>query len=256
MSQREPQAQSAAQAGWSGEAAGVGPAVGGVRSSDEHNWLDLWALNPETRAYLRAAPRDAACSQASSRREGAGDGSQEITTPEKLRHLQDTLYRKAKAKPDHRFWSLYGELTRRDLLEHALRLVVRNGGAPGVDGESLVQITATPQRQAGWLAALQQEMQTKSYRPAPVRRVYIAKSSGGQRPLGIPTVKDRVVQMAALLVLGPIYEADFHPRSYGFDPDATPIKPSTKSSTHCAADGWKWWMRICRNTSTPFPMTG
>jgi group II intron reverse transcriptase/maturase len=218
MSECKPQAQSAAQAGSSGEVAGVGPAVGGVRSSDEHNWLDLWALNPETRAYLRTARRDAACSHASSRREGAGDGSQEITTPEKLRHLQDALYRKAKAEPDYRFWSLYGELTRRDLLEHALRLVVRNGGAPGVDGESLAHITATPQTQARWLDALQQEMQTKTYRPAPVRRVYIPKSNGGQRPLGIPTIKDRVVQMAALLVLGPIFEADYHPHSYGFRP--------------------------------------
>src|SRR5580700_1330148 len=218
MSQDKTPTQPAAQAGSTGEAAGVGTAVGGVRSSDELNWLDLWALNPETRAYLSTARRDAACSHASSRREGAGDGPQGRTTPEKLRHLQDTLYRKAKAEPDHRFWSLYGELTRRDLLEHALRLVVRNGGAPGVDRESLAHITATSETQARWLDALQQEVQTKTYRPAPVRRVYIPKSNGGQRPLGIPTVKDRVVQMAALLVLGPIHEADFHPRSYGFRP--------------------------------------
>jgi RNA-directed DNA polymerase len=218
MSQSKAQTQSTAQAGSTGEAAGVGSAVGGVRSSDELNWLDLWALNPETRAYLSTARRDAACSHASSRREGAGDGPQGIATPEKLRHLQDTLYRKAKAEPDYRFWSLYGELKRRDLLEHALRLVVRNGGAPGVDGESLAHITATSETQARWLDALQQEVQTKTYRPAPVRRVYIPKSNGGQRPLGIPTVKDRVVQMAALLVLGPIYEPDFHPRSYGFRP--------------------------------------
>ena len=218
MSEAKTQAQSDAQAGSSGEAAGVGSAVGGVRSSGEHNWLDLWAMNPETRAYLRTARRDAACSHASSRREGAGDGPQGITTPEKLRHLQDTLYRKAKAEPGYRFWSLYGELTRRDLLEQALRLVVRNGGAPGVDGESLTHITATPQTQACWLDTLQKEMKAKTYRPAPVRRVYLPKSNGGQRPLGIPTVKDRVVQMAALLVLGPIYEADFHPCSYGFRP--------------------------------------
>ena len=218
MSEDPTQAQSVAQAGSSGEAAGVGSAVGGVRSSDEHNWLDLWALNPETRAYLSSARRDAACSHARSRREGAGDGPQGITTPEKLRHLQDTLYRKAKAQPDYRFWSLYGELTRRDLLEHALRLVARNGGAPGVDGERLAHIMATPATQARWLDALQQAMQTKTYRPAPVRRVYIPKSNGGERPLGIPTVKDRVAQMAVLLVLGPIYEADFHPCSYGFRP--------------------------------------
>ena len=218
MSQGKSTAQSVAQAGPSGEAAGVGPAVGGVRSSEDTSWLDLWALNPETRAYLASARRDAACSHASSRREGAGDGSQEIRTPEKLRHLQDTLYRKAKAEPVYRFWSLYGELTRRDLLEHALRLVARNGGAPGVDGESLLHIRATPETQARWLDALQRELKDKTYRPAPVRRVFIPKSNGGQRPLGIPTVKDRVVQMAALLVLGPIFEADFHPRSYGFRP--------------------------------------
>ena len=98
MSQNKPLAQSAAQAGPSGEATGVGPAVGGVRSSEDLNWLDLWAMNPETRAYLASARRDAACSHASSRREGAGDGPQGIRTPEKLRHLQDTLYRKAKAE--------------------------------------------------------------------------------------------------------------------------------------------------------------
>jgi len=171
MSEKETQAQPAAQAGSPGEAGGVGAAVGGVRSSEEYNWLDLWALNPETRAYLRLARRDAACSHASSRREGAGDGPQGIATPEKLRHLQDALYRKAKAEPGYRFWSLYGELTRRDLLEHALRLVARNGGAPGEDGESLEHITATPEGQARWLDALQAEIKTKTYRPAPVRRV-------------------------------------------------------------------------------------
>jgi len=100
MSAEKSQAQSAAQAGSSGEAGGVGCAVGGVRSSGKLNWLDLWALNPETRAYLSSARRDAACSHASSRREGAGDGPQGITTPEKLRYLQDTLYRKAKAETE------------------------------------------------------------------------------------------------------------------------------------------------------------
>lgn len=219
MSAEQSKTQSAAQAGASGQAAGVGSAVGGVRSNDEFSWLDLWALNPQTRSWLASARRDAACPHASSRREGAGDGSQEIRTPEKLRHLQDTLYGKAKAQPNYRFWSLYGELSRRDLLEHALRLVARNGGAPGVDGQSLDAITATPHTQIRWLDALQTELKTKTYRPAPVRRVFIPKSNGGQRPLGIPTVKDRVVQMAALLVLGPILEADFHPRSYGFGPN-------------------------------------
>jgi len=218
MSEGQPNTQPAEQAGSPGKAAGVGLEVGGVRSNDDLNWLDLWALNPETRAYLKSARRDAACPQARQRSEGAGDGSQEITTPEKLRKLQRALYRKAKAEPAYRFWSLYSELTRRDLLEHALQLVVRNGGAPGVDGQTIKSIIAQSESRDRWLEQLQRELQTKTYRPSPVRRVYIPKSDGGRRPLGIPTVKDRVVQMTALLVLAPIFEADFHPHSYGFRP--------------------------------------
>jgi group II intron reverse transcriptase/maturase len=152
------------------------------------------------------------------RSEGTGDGSQEIETPEKIRKLQRALYRKAKAEPGYRFWSLYGELTRSDLLDYALGLVTRNGGASGVDGQTVATINATEDTRRQWLEGLQRELQSKEYRPSPVRRVYIPKSDGGQRPLGIPTVKDRVVQMAALLVLGPIFEADFHPNSFGFRP--------------------------------------
>lgn len=218
MSEGIPKTQPGAQAGSSGETAAVGLEVGGVHSNDEASWLDLWALNPETRAYLKTARRDATCSQAQQRREGAGDGSQEIATPEKLRKLQRALYRKAKAQPDYRFWSLYGELTRLDLLEYALQLVERNGGAPGVDGQTIESITATPEKRQQWLEQLQRELQAKTYRPSPVRRVYIPKPNGGERPLGIPTVKDRVVQMVALLVLAPIFEADFHPNSFGFRP--------------------------------------
>ena len=97
MSEEIPKTQPDAQAGSPGEAAGVGLEVGGVHSSDDVSWLDLWALAPETRAWLKAtAQRNAACSQARPRSQGAGDGSQEITTPEKLRKLQRALYRKAK----------------------------------------------------------------------------------------------------------------------------------------------------------------
>jgi hypothetical protein len=213
MSQEPTKAQPAAQAGSPGEVAALGSEVGGVPSNAEANWLDLWALNPETRAYLKSVRRDTACPHARQRSEGAGDGSQEITTPQKLRKLQHALYRKAKAEPAYRFWSLYSELTRLDLLEYALQLVERNGGAPGVDGQTLQAITATPETRNQWLEQWQRELQTKTYRPSPVRRVYIPKSNGGQRPLGIPTVKDRVIQMTALLVLAPIFEADFHPCS-------------------------------------------
>ncbi len=209
---------SSAQAGSTGEAREVGAEVGGVRSREDLNWLDLWALNPETRAYLETFRRDAACSQVRTRSEGVGDGPQGIRTPEKLRKLQDALYRKAKAEPGYRFWSLYGELTRHDLLEHAFQQVVSNGGAPGVDGQTIEAITATSESREAWLTQLREELRTQTYRPRPIRRVFIPKRDGGQRPLGIPTVKDRVVQMAALMVLGPIFEADFHPHSYGFRP--------------------------------------
>ena len=107
---------------------------------------------------------------------------------------------------------------RRDLLEHALQRVARNKGGAGVDGQTVESITQDAETQSRWLAALGEALKTKTYRPSPVRRVWIPKSNGGQRPLGIPTVKDRVVQMAAMLVLMPIFEADFHPRSFGFRP--------------------------------------
>jgi group II intron reverse transcriptase/maturase len=145
-------------------------------------------------------------------------GATRIITPDKVRELQIVLYRKAKAQPKYRFWSLYGELLRQDVLNAALEVQVRNGGAPGVDGETTKSINVSPEKRQQWLARLREELSTKSYRPSPVRRVMIPKSSGGERPLGIPTVKDRVVQTAVCLLLMPIWEADFHPHSYGFRP--------------------------------------
>ena len=145
-------------------------------------------------------------------------GATRIVTPDKVRELQITLYRKAKAEPNYRFWSLYGDLMRRDVLERALAIQIRNGGEAGVDGETLQSINADPQTRQRWLDRLQEELKTKRYRPSPVRRVMIAKSDGGQRPLGIPTVKDRVVQTAVCLLLMPIWEADFDSQSYGFRP--------------------------------------
>jgi len=142
-------------------------------------------------------------------------GATRIVTPDKVRQLQITLYRKAKASPKYRFWSLYGELLRMDVLERALDGQFRNDGGAGVDGESLAAIKPKARQ---WLEQLREELRTKKYRPSPVLRVMIPKSSGGLRPLGIPTVKDRVVQAALCLMLMPIWEADFHPRSYGFRP--------------------------------------
>jgi group II intron reverse transcriptase/maturase len=142
----------------------------------------------------------------------------QIKTPDKIRQLQIALYRKAKTSPNYRFWSLYGELLRRDILETALQTQIENGGSAGVDGQTLTSINASAQTRREWLDRLQTELKTKTYRPAPVRRVMIQKSGGGQRPLGIPTVKDRVVQTALGMILMPIFEADFHPQSFGFRP--------------------------------------
>jgi group II intron reverse transcriptase/maturase len=152
------------------------------------------------------------------RSKGPGDGSRELLAPNKVRELQITLYRKAKAEPHYRFWSLYGEVLRRDVLEAAYAAVKQNKGASGVDGQSLASIEATEGGKTKWLEELREELKEKRYRPEAVQRVWIEKKSGGERPLGVPTVKDRVVQMAVYLVLMPIFEACFHERSYGFRP--------------------------------------
>ena len=145
-------------------------------------------------------------------------GATRIRTPAKVRELPITLDREAKARPKYRFWSLYGELLRQDVLNAALEAQRQNGGGVGVDGETLASIHASPAVRQQWLDRLLEELKAKTYRPSPVRRVMIPKSSGGERPLGIPTVKDRVVQTAVYLMLMPIWEADFHPRSFGFRP--------------------------------------
>lgn len=134
-----------------------------------------------------------------------------------VRKLQRTLYRKAKAEPKYRFYSLYGEVCRMDVLEMALRQVTRNEGSAGVDGEELATINQEQIREK-WLEELQKSVKEKTYRPEAVRRVYIRKENGKERPLGIPTVKDRVVQAAAVIVLMPIFEADMHEHSYAYRP--------------------------------------
>src|SRR5213596_1171503 len=139
-----------------------------------------------------------------------------LETPERIRSLQRKLYCKAKAEPAFRFYLLYDKIHREDLLHHAYALARANAGAPGVDGESFAVIAAAGEE--AWLAGLRQELITKTYRPAPVRRVMIPKPGGGERPLGIPTIRDRVVQTAAKLVLEPIFEADFEDNAYGYRP--------------------------------------
>src|SRR5579883_761111 len=130
--------------------------------------------------------------------------------------LQSSLQAKAKSEPSYRFYSLWDKVYREDVLLEAYRRSRANAGAPGVDGIDVEAIEATGVDQ--WLKALQEELRSKSYAPQPLLRVCIPKRNGGQRPLSIPTVKDRVVQTAAVLVLGPIFEADLAPQQYGFRP--------------------------------------
>jgi RNA-directed DNA polymerase len=139
-----------------------------------------------------------------------------LETPSKIRTLQRKLYRKAKDEPDYRFYLLYDKVYREDILLYAYELAKSNQGAPGVDGETFAAIEL--KGLGAWLAGIRNELRTRTYQPQPVRRVMIPKPGGGERPLGIPTIRDRVVQTAAKLVLEPIFEADLEPCAYGYRP--------------------------------------
>ncbi len=137
-----------------------------------------------------------------------------LETPSKVRKLQETLHAKAKRAPDYRFYLLHDKVYREDVLAFAYRCCKANGGSAGVDGQSFEDIETCGLER--WLDALTEELRNKSYRPQAVRRVWIPKPDGTKRPLGIPTVKDRVVQTAVALVLGPIFEADLPQEQYAY----------------------------------------
>lgn len=138
--------------------------------------------------------------------------------PEKISSLRRNLYLKAKREPKFRFYALYDRIYRKDVLLAAAQQVVSNKGAAGVDGVTVDQIVIAEGKSPPIVDELHEELRTKRYRPLPVRRVTIPKADGGERPLGIPAVRDRIVQTAAQIILEPIFEADFLDCSYGFRP--------------------------------------
>jgi len=139
-----------------------------------------------------------------------------LQTPAKIRTFQRKLYLKAKAEPDFRFYLLYDKIYRADILLHAYRLAKAKGGSAGVDGMSFEHVESEGVEE--WLSGIRKELRAKTYSPQPVLRVMLPKPGGGCRPLGIPTIRDRVIQTAAKLVLEPIFEADFEPNAYGYRP--------------------------------------
>jgi len=144
-----------------------------------------------------------------------------LTPPESVQKLRNSLHAKAKGSPGYRFYALYDKVYRPDVLAHAYDCCHANKGAAGADGQTFEDIEKYGL--SLWLGELQQELKDKSYRPSAVRRVWIPKPDGKQRPLGVPTIKDRVAQMAAVLVLEPIFEADLPPEQYAYRPQRSAL---------------------------------
>ena len=140
-----------------------------------------------------------------------------LQPPQKVRKLQETLHAKAKAAPQYRFYLLYDKVYREDVLAWAYERCRENRGVAGVDDQGFTAIEAYGRER--WLGELAEELRKRTYQPQAVRRVWIPKADGSQRPLGIPTVKDRVVQTALLVVLEPIFEADLQPEQYAYRPE-------------------------------------
>jgi RNA-directed DNA polymerase len=145
-----------------------------------------------------------------------------LTTPASVQKLQTALHDKAKESPTFRFYALYDKVYRKDVLTFAYERCKANGGAAGVDGQTFEDIEAYGVER--WLDELAQELRNRTYQPLPVRRVYIPKPDGKQRPLGVPAIRDRAAEVAAVLVLEPIFEADLQPEQYAYRQDRSALE--------------------------------
>ena len=144
-----------------------------------------------------------------------------LPPPLKVQKLQEALHAKAKGSPDYRFYALYDKVYRKDVLTFAYERCKANGGAAGIDGQTFEDIEAYGVER--WLDELAQELRSRTYQPLPVRRVYIPKPDGKQRPLGVPAIRDRAAEMAAVLVLEPIFETDLQPEQYAYRQDRSAL---------------------------------
>lgn len=167
--------------------------------------------------------------------EASTTGARERKLPASLSQLRQRLGQKAKQEPRYKFYSLYGLVMRRDTLAAAWAAVRENHGAPGIDGVSIEMVEQSAGGEEGFLQEIEEALRRRSYKPGMVKRVYIPKANGKRRPLGIPTVRDRVVQTAVLLILEPIFEADFEECSYGFRPERSAHQALEKIREHLRA---------------------
>ncbi|HZE69958.1 MAG TPA: group II intron reverse transcriptase/maturase [Pyrinomonadaceae bacterium] len=162
-------------------------------------------------------------------------GARQQKLPLSLSQLRQRLGQKAKQEPRFKFYSLYGLVMRRDTLAAAWAAVRENQGAPGIDGISIKMVEQSAAGVEGFLEEIEEALRRHRYKPGMVKRVYIPKANGKRRPLGIPTVRDRVVQTAVLLILEPIFEADFEDCSYGFRPGRSAHQALEKIRGHLEA---------------------
>ena len=173
-----------------------------------------------------------------------------LITPKGVQKLQMALHAKAKAEAGYRFYALYDKISREDILVHAYAQCRSNKGAPGVDGQEFVDIEAYGVQR--WLGELALALRQETYRPAPIRRVFIPKANGKLRPLGISTLRDRVCMTAAMLVLEPIFEADLPPEQYAYVPGATPNRRWSRCKGCCTEATRKSSTPTSRTTSGAF----